>query len=260
MNFSKVVNYYIQCCIPKFKEYTWKSHVYQNVDNMDIKNAKLQDCAISSSHNSILGKLQVCTRVSLYPLSKALNYNFRMIELDIFNIGGEYKVGHGRDNNCIATDTISLEDCFATINQYGWEDTNMPLFISLELNTTKIQDLETLIYKYFANRLYKDKTKQLQDCTISELKNKIIFLSGQKLPFEPSYLLHNMSVNGHPNNLSGLVRIYPNNKVLSSNYKFHHFLPHANFISINSCYKDKYYYQYRGYFSQGIINKSKICY
>lgn len=255
MNFTEFINFLICCCVPKFKKYTWKKRFFQDVDTMTIKDEKLINCSIASSHNSILGQMQICARASLYPLYKALNYNFREIELDVFNLNGEYVVGHGRNNNCIATNTIPLEDCLQVIVEYGWKDTNMPLFISLELNAEFTKELSEIIFDYLGHRLYANKTKQLKDCTISELKNKVIILSNKHLDFEPKYKLYNMSVNGVPNGLQDLVRIYPDNKVLSTNYNFYKFLPHANFISINSCYKDKYYYQYIGYYNKGIVKR-----
>ncbi len=255
MNFTEFIKIFVCCCIPKFKLYKWKKRYYQNVDNMDIKDEKLINCAVSSSHNSVLGQMQICTRASLYPIYKSLNYNFRMIELDVFYIDNEFKVAHGRDNSCIATNTISLESCFEAINACAWRDTNMPLFISLELHTNAIEQLTDLINEHFGNKLYQNKIKQLSECTISELKDKIIFLSGKNLPFEPKYRLTNISVNDPPNGHSNLLRIYPDNKVLSTNYDFYKFTPYGNFISINSCYKDKYYYQYIGYFNMGIVRK-----
>lgn len=255
MYFTDFIKCLICCFIPKFKTYKWKKRYFQNVDDMDIKDEPLLNCSVASSHNSILGQMQICTRASTYPLYKALNHNFREIELDVFYLDGEYVVAHGRNNKCIATNTIPLEDCLAVIRDYGWKDTNMPLFISLELNTDNTFELQEIFFDYLGDKIYNDKTKQLKNCSISELKNKLIIISNQHLNFEPRYRLYNMSVKGTPNGISDLVRIYPDNKVLSTNYDFYKFLPHANFISINSCYKDKYYYQYIGYFNKGIIKK-----
>lgn len=256
MNFTKLMKYFICCCIPKFKKYVWKQQTFKDIDNMTIKNEKLINCNIASSHNSILGQLQICTRASLYPLYKSLNNNFREIELDVFYLNNNFVVGHGINNNCIATNTILLRDCFEVIKDYAWKDTNLPLFISLEIKTNKIKELEEIIFNNFYERLYNNKTKQLKDCTISELKNKLIILSGKHLNIEPKYKLNNMSCNNSLTKSDELVRIYPDNKLLSNNYNFYPFLSNANFISINTCYKDKYYYKYIGLFNDGIIKRN----
>lgn len=255
ITFSKFIKYFVCCCIPKFKLYKWDSSLYEDVENLAIKDEYLINCNIASSHNSILGKLQICTRVGIYPLLKSINKNFRQIELDVFYKNNKFVVGHGKSNECIATNTIDLIECFDIINEYGWKDTNLPLFISLEVNTNNTKDLEVLIRSYFTNRLYDSKTKQLQNCTIRELRDKLIILSGKHLNFEPLYKLSNYPQITKFDNTDNLVRIYPTNILLSKNYDFYQFLKKSNFISINTCYKDKYYYQYIGYFKKCGIRK-----
>lgn len=243
----------------------WKP--FMTFDNSDLNDVKLIDCSCMSSHNSTINSFQIFGNSNLNNLLKTINLNFRMIELDVFTShkhkSSKPVVSHGRTkNNLQVTSSVSFEKCIKMISEYAWRCTDLPLFLTLEVNTKEPKTLirvNEILLKYLSERMIPDiPNKSLKNYTISELRGKIVLISSTESVISNQIYLQNVS-HTHSGilNRNELSRIYPNNKILSKNYSFFNF-PYINFISMNTGYSDKHLKNYLAYFAgEGIILRAK---
>lgn len=255
---SKILN----ClCIPCYR-YKWIDKAYTDVDELSYKNTKLIDCTVMSSHNSTIDDFQIIGASHLEILKEVLNLHFRMIELDIFNdyFSDKPVVAHGRNQyNLQVTSFVSFEKCCNIIKDYAWRNTNMPLFLNLEIvtsNNNTIKKVNSILFNLFKDQLLFNFGKTLKNYTLSELKNKIVIMPNKPLLIQANYTLQNFSESSNLStiNFDELTRVYPNNVILSRNLDYLRFKK-CNFICMNVSYKDENLDYYLEYFenSNGIM-------
>lgn len=253
----------LNCCCSCYQSYSykWIDRPYINVDTLEHKEMKLINTTCMSSHNSTIDDLQIMGPSHVNILKETLNMGFRMIELDIFHKHHTDipVVSHGKQKyNLQVTSSVLFETCCDVIQKYGWKDTNLPLFMNLEINTANkraLINLETILFKKFHTRILVQDNKMLKDYTLSELKNKLIIMPNKPLKYMANYKLQNHSENINPDRIDAgeLSRIYPSNIILSKNLNFNKFT-NCNFVCMNVSYKDEYLRDYLKYFqSRGII-------
>lgn len=255
------------CCYNSNINYKWKDFGPINIADLQLQNCKLKHCICSSSHNTLIGDLQIFGNSNINHLIKILNLNFRMIELDIFiDNNNSFIVSHGNDNIRVTTN-VKLETCLQVISEYAWRCTDLPLFIVLELNFENNESsLDELMYRYFSDKIFL-KVSSLGDTIIGDLKNKLIVLvSTPNKNLKCSignlygknkimYNIPNTQKTQHSQNEFNLCRIYPSNFIISRNYDFKEFLNYT-FISMNVTYMDTYMKEYFEFFDgQGIKKK-----
>lgn len=262
--FAYILSKFLNCfCIPCYR-YQWIDKCYIDVDELFYNKTKLIDCNVMSSHNSTIDDFQIIGASHIEILKEILNLNFRMIELDIFNDYCSHKpvVAHGRNShNLQVTSAISFEKCCNIIKDYAWRNTNMPLFLNLEIvtsNNNTIKQVNRILFNLFKDRILFNFYKPLKDFTLSELKNKIIIMPNKPLLVQAKYKLENFSESCNLLNINfdELTRVYPNNLLLSRNLDYYKF-KRCNFICMNVSYKDKKLRKYLEFFkaSNGIMPK-----
>lgn len=256
------------CCCEDdaiIEKYTWKDFDFVSADT--VKDFHVHQCKIQSSHNTSLGDFQMFDKCNIDIIMNALNLNFRMLELDLFENDAtkEILVSHGFKNTTV-TGCLSFIDCLNVIHEYAWKCTDLPLFLVLETSVNSkrfFRNIDTLLETTFQSRLPSLKGK-LKNYTIKELRNKIIILTtfdGLKWSSGCLYGKNRCIINkSHKSKFldeetegNDLYRIYPANTLVSSNYDFTKFAS-CQFVCINIGYRDKYFYQYLDYFDKkGII-------
>lgn len=231
---------------------------------MNINSELLKDCFVKSSHNSFLGSLQICGIAHSYHLKSCLERNYRMIELDIFSFFKSPVVGHG-SNGCLGTTFIRLEKCLKVISEFGWKNTNDPLFVCIDFSTRNKKTLEkvsTLFQKYFSKQLLSGvDNKYLCDYTIGQLSNKLLIFSSSF--FDEDYMFGSMNKQDSFYNIphsqmkfpKSLIRNYPSNNIKSTNYNFIQAMGEGiHFISMNSGNEDEHLELYENlFYTKGIV-------
>lgn len=247
----------------------WKDYEY--VDVGDLCDAKMHECTVMSSHNSVIDDFQVLSAANINSLMEVLNLNFRMIELDLFksHTSDEPVVAHGNlEKNLQGTSSIPFEDCIELIGKYGWKCTNLPLFIIFEMNirnsdTATLKRVEEIVHKYLGDRILRKSNKLLRDYTIGDMAGKVVILpTSDRREFSFTFAtlygsgnFHNLSEKSGSRRTDRLTRVYPANTIVSVNYNWSPFIRDgAQFVTMNATYKDKYLKDYMKYFhGNGIV-------
>jgi len=159
----------------------------------------LNSIFVLSSHNSYLTNYQNFDFTDTEVIIFLLKIGVRCLEFDVYYKDGALVVGHGTKNifhdytvdlDVLTTNVISLEEIFKIIREYAFgEFSDLPLFINLELLTRGNEQAHiwicNLISKYFSEHLLKEAFfyggRNLGECRVAELRNKIVFISGRKL-------------------------------------------------------------------------------
>lgn len=211
----KPINSCVLCCCGKdvINNYKWEDKIIKIED--DIWNKNVKDCFIKSAHNSFLDNKQIFDTASLDILKETLNEGYRMIEFDIFKHPDKrYKnlpiIAHGNGSlGIIGTGYLHLEDALNIIKDFAWKNTDLPLFISIDLNIVEQSDFiysdnkldSKLLKKYSENELdcYKQIINLIENILLDKiyisehpnifaytplryLKNKLILLSSKTVP------------------------------------------------------------------------------
>jgi hypothetical protein len=236
-----------------------------------MDNIKLKDCLIKSSHNSILSNLQLFTIPNINSLKKVINDNYRMIELDIFESTFDNEVpviAHGISKlNIKLTSSINLIDGLSIIRDYSFKNTSDPMFIIFDMNFNKnnkhlIENINRIIELYLGKQLFRPNGKLLAEQELKNLQNKFILISTINISQFNHIIWNNDEIYNISNkdniiwNKNNLIRVYPDNWIISKNYDFQPFIK-SNFISMNALYLDKYLDKYNKYFGQNGIKKIK---
>jgi len=139
---------------------------------------------IKSSHNSYLNSCQICDYF-LDPnyILKILNDNFKAIELDLQSKDDEIVVYHG-SSSCICSKPILFTNLLDLIETYILQNNDtLPIFIFLELNTDKQDEIADIINYNLRIRLPNHKIDFFSEIPES-FRNKVIFCSGGNLQSE----------------------------------------------------------------------------
>jgi hypothetical protein len=258
--FNKLLSKLLNCCSPNDSvvDYVWVDRPFVSVENQGLTNEKLLNCTVMSSHNSTLDRYQILGTSNLNILLEAINLNFRMLELDLFHDSkGNPVVSHGRKNgNLQVTSSVLFSECIDVISKYAMKNTNLPMIITLEINTDNedaLSSINEIIEKNLTGILVKEST-ELKDYLLKDLAGKYIILcKNSKINHFPANIHNHPDTRKYTLDLTELTRVYPDNVIMSSNYNFRTHLP-ANFISMNVGLQDYKFRNYISYFNhRGII-------
>jgi hypothetical protein len=260
---NKFLSKLLNCCSPNDSviTYKWIEHKYTSIEDLGLSSEKLLDCTVMSSHNSTLDRYQILGTSNINLLLEAINLNFRMIELDIFHDeNGDPVVSHGRkSDNLQVTSSIPFRDCIKVISEYAMKSTDLPMFITLEINTIDegaLKQVNKIMEENLNGILIKD-TMELKDYYLKDLRNKYVILSNNsKINNFPTRLHNHPETREYTIDLNTLTRVYPDNVILSLNYDYRNHLS-ANFISMNVGLQDDYFHNYLAFFNHnGILKKT----
>jgi hypothetical protein len=255
------------------------SHNWKHTPAIDIgKDMKLytkllKECQFKSSHNSVVGDVQIFGAASINCLALVLNNGVRAIELDMFESldkKGTPVVSHGnREFNLQVTSAVDFEVCVKYIAEHAWLDTNEPLFIFLEINVVSndtLREIEHICLEYLASRIFLPGSLTLANVSLGTLRNKCVIIPSTKQPLlrrisqELSLYggsFHNMGSNDDAREPIGneLIRVYADNVFLSHNPNPLPFLRKRNhFVCMNWTFEDNGLYEYKHYFgNKGIL-------
>jgi len=257
--------------------YEWKRNkLYEGDDVMD---ESIYNCLVKSTHNSYLQDLQIFGKSTLDSIVYQLNEGVRSIELDIFKHVDKdvLIVTHGDVRKHLqGTSYIYLHDVLQLIQIFAWRDTTLPLFMFIELQIESEEidmyiKIDELIRFYFSARLFVKKEEN-NKFTIRDLKGKLLIwcTNSYKNKPEMNEYLNPFEIRNIPAthefsdeddytewNKEHFTRVYPKNKIRSTNYDIHPFIQKGcQFITINYQTKDNYYYDYQDIFpdNYGIIS------
>lgn len=268
-----ILSYCLNKVYKTMGKYRWVTQKFVSVVDRKMKDTILADCVVASSHNSMLGALQILGPVSLDFLKEVLNNNFRMIELDVYRDDLYFVVAHGTQDTMF-TSTIRFSLCLRMIRDYGWKDTDLPLFLCIDANfdlkdSTYTREFNNLCRQYVGDRILYTTSRQLGSYTLGELRNKLVIISaniGSDIT-RVNYTTLYGSVNF--TNLSNddekipkpygyqLIRIYPDNLLVSTNYDWYKFTQRGvQFPTINAFGNKRFTRNYLRYFERmGILMK-----
>jgi hypothetical protein len=260
--FNKFLSKLLNCCSPNDSviTYEWKESKYVSIEDLGLSNEKLIDCTVMSSHNTTLDRYQILGTSNLNVLLEAINLNFRMIELDIFHDEQSNPVvSHGRQSgNLQVTSSILFRDCIKVISEYAMKSTDLPMFITLEINTANESALKQVneIMEEYLNGILIKETTELKDYLIKDLAGKYVIICNNSKIDNFSVRLRNYpNTRDYTIDHSTLTRIYPDNVIMSSNFDYRDHLS-ANFICMNVGLQDDHFLNYLAFFNRnGIVKK-----
>jgi hypothetical protein len=248
--------------------HTWKHTEYTDIrEDEKIEEKRLVDCQFKSSHNSVVGDVQVLGPASINILARVLNKGVRAIELDVFEslkVPGKPVVSHGNlGQNLQVVPPVDFEVCCKYIRDYGWVDTNEPMFMFLEMNVSKdnketLANMLDILVKYLASRIYITKRK-LTEVPLDFVVGKLCVIPSIYIPeFKticPTYLYgSNEFVNISSNHAAvkpngKFVRVYAANTLLSNNPNPLPFLNYGcQFVCMNWSFEDEGLKAYKEFF------------
>lgn len=254
--------------------YNWKHTEFINIlDDMKLATKQVGKCQFKSSHNSVVGDVQIFGPASINCLAKLLNQGVRAIELDVFESQkkeGFPVVSHGNlDNNLQVTSAVDLEVCLKYIRDYAWTDTNEPLFIFFEMNIDRndnktLLKMYELLIEYLADRVFIG-TEDMYTIPLARLVGKVVIVPSvrtemfkflTKISLYGGMVFLNRSGNEAPvESASQLIRVYAENVFLSNNPNALLFLRKGNqFVCMNWTYEDNHLKEYKLYFrNKGVL-------
>ena len=273
----RFTKYLAQCLNVVFRKKNDDDHEWRDYDFVDIGNdhTLLHECFIASSHNSVIGDLQILGPAKIKYLKEALNLKMRMVELDVYvdhNDSNKPVVSHGNlKDNLQVTSCVDFEECCKVIREYAWKCTNEPFFMILELNLYSgdvIHTVRQMLIHYFKTRiLIPNANKKLHEYELKELKNKIVILplirnnALKDIAYTTMYnrnemlhLPHTIPLSKIPLRNKRMISIYPSTKILSKNYDYSQFVGLGHFVAMNITYKDEHFEKYiKNFKNRGII-------
>lgn len=264
--FYKFLSKLLNCCAPNDSvvDYVWEDFKYISVENQGLSTKTLLDCTVMSSHNSTIDKFQIFGTSNLNVLLEAINLNFRMIELDIFHDEqNEPVVSHGRkDGNLQVTSSVSFKDCIRLLSNYSMKCTDLPMIITLEINTDNdhaLSRVNEIISEFIpVNDILVKMDTELKDIPLKDLTEKFIILcNNSKINNFPVFMHNYPDTHEYTFDPNELTRIYPDNVFLSTNYDYSVHLP-CNFISMNVGYRDQDFMNYLYFFNGCGIKIKKV--
>lgn len=162
-----------------------KSVIYHNMDS-ECENLTIKDVMVLSSHNSYISGIQHLSDSSINAIKNVLDKGARCIELDVFRDPFNKAVpiiAHGKELNnfdVFTTVPLAFEKAICFISDYAFEKTTDPLFLVLEVNVHEdiftCDNIAYILEKYLG--LYLISNKNIEDLPLSELKSKIILITG----------------------------------------------------------------------------------
>lgn len=253
---------------PNSFSYKWVDHTYIDImKDSELMKCVVRECAWKSSHNSVVGDVQILGPASINIFTSVLNAGCRVVELDIFESNkelGKPVVAHGNlEANLQVTPAVDLELVCEVIRDYAWRNTNEPLIVFMEMNiewnNRVVQEniVQTFQY-YLKDRLYLSSVP-FADLPLSLLAGKLIVIPSTRMTgLQPilytslygSRQFHNRASNQDPfESKSELVRVYAANVIVSNNFDPRPFLAVKNqFICMNWTYKDRHLTVMSSYF------------
>jgi hypothetical protein len=239
---------------------------------------------IKSSHNSYLPKAQVCwckTNWKSY-INKLLSNNVKCIELDCFFDNSRIVVAHAIEEtkcNIFCSQKIPFTDMLTEIyDKFSTGTNKMPLIINLELHLNSIAEeilagiITTVAGDVLVPRIINPKIDKPED-----FLGKIIFMASGNikslnlkslvtLPIDNNNVMNESCKDFNFEKFKELikdketmVRIYPDNIIISKNYDVEKFLQiGCQFVSINFQFDDDYLKYYQKYFENTNGFKLKI--
>ena len=178
-------------CLNSQNKMIWE--IYQkplSMQNSEILEKTLKEFYIAASHNTYIPCDQNGSIASYKSLKRAVLLGARVIELDVFSERGtnEPIIAHGVERETVnddiyTTTKLKFRDACNEINKYAFMKTDDPLFLTLELNTHKLDITNNKMAQYlkeiFGERiLAKDPSKSIGDYQMKELIGKVVLLSG----------------------------------------------------------------------------------
>ena len=228
------------CCYKK-DSFTWQDTPKYYMPSA-IAAAKVAHSFIASSHNTYIdSKLQILGNANEVEVQRVLYMGARALELDIWSKSTNDStpvVAHGGEYgkyDVLVTPTIDFSKYLDIIAQYGWRNSNLPLFLCLELNGSDETNARVaqLIRDRITPRLFGPQV-ELGQTQYQDIKDKLVICSsGCDNPEMNSLVNYHWTTPAFRNiNYSTLddyadladfskehiVRVYPGNKVLSRNY------------------------------------------
>lgn len=254
--------------------YKWQTKKFFDVYDFFTPSITVKECSWQSSHNSVVGDVQILGPASINILASVLNAGCRAIELDIFEhetINGKPVVAHGnQEDNLQVTPAVNFESCCKLIRDYAWVDTNAPLFVFMEMNISHVnfttqREITRLVKTYFNDRIFIT-SHPLADIPIHALANRIVFVPSVTMlelrtitcaTLYQSKQFHNRSskqdIEDGRNDDKRLIRVYAANTFLSNNPDPTPFLKmHNHFVCLNWTYNDDGLKIAKEYFKTGI--------
>lgn len=266
---------------------TNSNFTYKNMSKI-CENLTLKDVMILSSHNTYITGIQHISIASLDGIKNALDKGVRCIELDIFRDPYNHSkpiIAHGKESNnfdIFTTTAISFENTIKFISENSFKNTSDPLFLVLEVNVHEdintCNSIASILEKYLELYLVSNQL-DLENLKLSELKNKIIIITGGGVTGNLLNIINKQWGNGFRNenasyiNLnnvckSDIIRTYPDGNlagIFSLNYNTKPYYEKGiTFVSINIQTEDSGYKTMLQYFANnkentisGIVEKNK---
>lgn len=207
---------------------------------------RLRDHVFVCAHNAYLsGRFQVFSKPNLASYKRALDMGIRSLEIDLHT--GLF-VNHGRLANLCWYRALPFEDVIECIATHE----NQPLFLFIENHLKDESELNRaygILKFYFGEKLLRDAQQPCWDRTLEEVAGKVIIISKMNTPSQSwnsivsdhTYSSTMLNVPAVKSNLEKVkasdrvVRIYPRNLLLSTNYDMRPWLNtgKCTFISMN---------------------------
>jgi len=242
-------------CTKEIREiiYTRKQKPLINQDGHDgenIKNYKIKDFYVFTSHNTYCPCLQNLDISHKDMYIVAIKLGCRVIEFDMYqrnNIKKDLRskepvIAHGKSNksgDLFTTTLLDFGDTIKKLSAHAFINTNDPIILDLECNfhgnTITANKIADIIENHFGKRVYWGNNKYIGDKPIKEFLGKVIVRTGSGVPRSSKLnkmrikFLKNLPSDMSSRSLSrlqnqaerGLVRIYPAGNLsggMSNNY------------------------------------------
>lgn len=235
----------------------------------------VKDCMVKSSHNTVVGDVQILGSASINNLLAVLNKGVRFIEFDIFESHEDSTkavVSHGNQKyNVQVVSAVDLELCLQMVAQYAWKDTNEPLFIYLELNINRenhalCSSITDAFKRNLGNRLHVDPWVNFKDMDVCLLANRCVVIPSvtiaelfpimQTTMYGSGNFINRSSSEPVVSDSEKCIRVYADNVFVSHNPDPEPFLKaKTQFLCFNWMYEDNNLKTLSQFFIRGVMQR-----